>query len=662
MKGSKKTNNNRNPSYTYKTLQKSTSISNPDIRESYKLGDIDAREYRLFKSLDLQNSNSVVVSTFLEALSQSGLSRDDYRLAETMKQLEQFGLNDEISYQFFCNLIRPNILLIEQALQGSLVIPDFEEFIGEIAGIFESTKRNTQGEVANYIPQLARINPDYYAMALCTIDGQQYKTGDFSIGFSVQSCCKPILYSLALEEHNEEVVHNFIGREPSGRIFNELTLNEDGKPHNPMINAGAIVCSSMIRSDLDDSERYDYLLDRFKSLCGYKEVQFNNSVYQSERKSGDRNFALGYYMREHKAFPEGTDLLPTLDFYFQSCSIEMDTESLAILASTLANGGVCPLTGERIFKTRNVQHCLSLMCSCGMYDFSGEFAFTIGLPAKSGVAGGLLLVIPNVLGICLWSPRLDSHGNSVRGVEFCKQLVKTFNLHNYDSLTGLSGKKNPRQNSIKEKSEKVSKLIWAASKGDHGAMHHLIVQGFDQDASDYDKRTALHLASAEGSIDVVKYLIDNGAEINPIDRWGGTPLDDAISHNHKEVEKLLKQSGATKGKTSNRKDLSEKHYENVTQLIVNDSDTIVELIYAASEGNLRAIQKMVARGVKLDGADYDWRTPLHLAAAEGHERIVQYFIDQGLNINPIDRWGGTPLDDAKRHGHKRVVKILEGQK
>ncbi len=160
----------------------------------------------------------------------------------------------------------------------------------------------------------------------------------------------------------------------------------------------------------------------------------------------------------------------------------------------------------------------------------------------------------------------------------------------------------------------------------------------------------------------MKYLIDNGAEINPIDRWGGTPLDDAISHNHKEVEKLLKQSGATKGKTSNRKDLSEKHYENVTQLIVNDSDTIVELIYAASEGNLRAIQKMVARGVKLDGADYDWRTPLHLAAAEGHERIVQYFIDQGLNINPIDRWGGTPLDDAKRHGHKRVVKILEGQK
>jgi len=342
-------------------------------------------------------------------------------------------------------IIRPNILLIEQALQGVLVIPDFEEFISDIERIYNSTKKIATGDVADYIPQLARVNPEYYGMALCTLDGQQYANGDFSIGFSVQSCCKPILYSLALEEHGEEYVHGYIGREPSGRNFNELTLNEEGKPHNPMINSGAILCSSMIRSDLDDADRFDYLLDRWKALCGNMKVQFNNSVYQSERKTADRNFALGYYMREHKAFPDGTDLHRTLEFYFQSCSIEVDTESMAILAATLANGGVCPLTGERVLKTNNVQHCLSLMCSCGMYDFSGEFAFTIGLPAKSGVSGGLILVIPNVLGLCLWSPRIGSNGNTVRGVEFSKELVKTFNLHNYDSLSGISGKKNPRQ-------------------------------------------------------------------------------------------------------------------------------------------------------------------------------------------------------------------------
>jgi len=295
-----------------------------------------------------------------------------------------------------------------------------------------------------------------------------------------------------------------------------------------------------------------------------------------------------------------------------------------------------------------------------MYDFSGEFAFTVGLPAKSGVAGALMLVVPNVLGLCLWSPRLDPHGNSVRGIKFCRELVKTFKLHNYDSLTGIAEKKNPRQNSIRNKAEKVSELIWAASKGDHGAIHRLIVRGFDQDASDYDKRTALHLAAAEGTVKVIQYLLDNGAEVNPIDRWSGTPLDDAIRHGHSEAVKILKQKGGIGGKADNRKDEDPDLSENLSQTNLNDPDAIIELIYAASEGNLTAIQQMVARGVNLEGADYDFRTPLHLAAAEGHERVVQYFIDQGLNISPRDRWGGTPLEDAKRHGHRRVIQILEG--
>jgi len=620
---------------------------------------IDAREYRLFRSLDVHNENRVFVTDVLDAISRAGLTKDDVRLRETMKGLEPYSLRDQLSCQKFCELVRPNILLVEQALQDNVVIPDFVEFCAELERIFEKTKENLQGKVADYIPQLSRVDPELYAVALCTIDGQRFSIGDTEEDFCVQSACKPIFYCLALEEHGEDYVHRYIGREPSGQVFNELTLSKEGKPHNPMINAGAIMSGSMVGADLDPAVRFDFVLERWGSLCGGEKVGFDNLVYQSERKTADRNFALGYYMREHKAFPENADMLQALEFYFQSCSIEVNVEKMSVLAATLANGGVCPTNGERILKTKTVQHCLSLMVSCGMYDFSGEFAFTIGLPAKSGVSGILVIVIPNVMGMCLWSPRLDSRGNTVRGVEFCKELVKMFNFHNYDNLTGVSDKADPRLNRIQTMAT-VGQLIWAASKGDQGAIHRLIVRGFDQGAGDYDKRTPLHLAAAEGRENVVQYFLDNGAEVNPKDRWDGTPLDDAYRHGHKKVVKLLETHGGVRSNSAEGE--NRFHDVGVDDAALSpdtDSDAVVELIYAASEGHVYAIQRLVARGAELDRGDYDLRTPLHLAAAEGHEHVVQYFIDQGVELSPRDRWGGTPLGDARRHGHSRVTQLLE---
>jgi len=623
---------------------------------------IDAREYRLFRSLDVHNENRVFVTDVLDAISRAGLTKDDVRLRETMKGLEPYSLRDQLSCQKFCELVRPNILLVEQALQDNVVIPDFVEFCAELERIFEKTKENLQGKVADYIPQLSRVDPELYAVALCTIDGQRFSIGDTEEDFCVQSACKPIFYCLALEEHGEDYVHRYIGREPSGQVFNELTLSKEGKPHNPMINAGAIMSGSMVGADLDPAVRFDFVLERWGSLCGGEKVGFDNLVYQSERKTADRNFALGYYMREHKAFPENADMLQALEFYFQSCSIEVNVEKMSVLAATLANGGVCATNGERILKTKTVQHCLSLMVSCGMYDFSGEFAFTIGLPAKSGVSGILVVVIPNVMGMCLWSPRLDSRGNTVRGVEFCKELVKIFNFHNYDNLTGVSDKADPRFNRIQTMAM-VGQLIWAASKGDQGAIHRLIVRGFDQDAGDYDKRTPLHLAAAEGRENVVQYFLENGAAVNPKDRWDGTPLDDAYRHGHKKVVKLLEAHGGVRSNSAEGE--NRFHDVGVDDAALSpdtDSDAVVELIYAASEGHVYAIQRLVARGAELDGGDYDLRTPLHLAAAEGHEHIVQYFIDQGVELSPRDRWGGTPLCDARRHGHSRVTQLLESHR
>ncbi len=453
----------------------------------------DAREQRLFRSLDMRNEGAVRVADVWQALARAGLARDDVRLRDTMAALGAFAPDDRLDRGDFYAAIRPNILLVEQALQGNLVVPDFQDVCRDLDWLFIATAENRAGAVADYIPQLSRVDPDLFGAAVCTVDGQRWARGDAQIDFCVQSCCKPINYCLALEEHGEAGVHGHVGREPSGRIFNELALSDEGKPHNPMVNAGAIMCAALVRQDLDAADRFDHVRARWRALCGGRKVGFNNAVYQSERQTADRNYALGYYMREHGAFPAGTDLIDTLEFYFQCCALEGTAETLATLAATLANGGVCPATGERVLQTSSVRHCLSIMCSCGMYDGSGEFAFTIGLPAKSGVGGALLVVVPNVMGLCLWSPRLDVHGNSVRGLDFCRRLVTTFNVHNYDNLTGGSDKKDPRVNRIEGQANRVNELIWAASKGDHGAIHRLVVRGFDQDAADYDRRTALHL-------------------------------------------------------------------------------------------------------------------------------------------------------------------------
>lgn len=507
---------------------------------------IDQRERSIFRALDLEANGSICRSQIASVLNNAGFAADDARLLSMLRALERYVDDQPISYAEFAGIVRPNILLVEKILQGNTVIPDFPDFCNDIQQIFEETKPNEAGKVANYIPQLGRVDPANFAAALCTIDGQRFALGDSRTDFSLQSCSKPITYCLALEEHGEDVVHRHVGREPSGRGFNELTLDAQGRPHNPMINAGAIMCCSMIRPKLDLSDKFEFVMNSWKAAGGGASVRFNNSVYLSERSTADRNFALGYFMRENKAFPEGINLLEVLEFYFQCCSIESNAESMAVVAATLANGGVCPTTGERIFSSKTVQDCLSLMYSCGMYDFSGEFAFSIGLPAKSGVAGAMLIVVPNVMGLCTWSPRLDKFGNSVRGVEFCRRLVAKFNFHNYDNLTGLSAKKDPRNHQLRVRSDDIASFNWAASKGDVASMQQLIARGVRIDDADYDGRTPLHIAASEGHLEIVRLLLGLGANVDARDRWDGTPLEDAYRGGHEQVVRLLEEHGATR--------------------------------------------------------------------------------------------------------------------
>lgn len=499
---------------------------------------------RLFDALRPAGAARVPAAAVASALEQAGLGRDDPRVRATFDALEDREPAAELDLGAFAALARPNVVVLDRVLGGRAVIPEFPSFAAELRRIFALAEGRRDGRVADYIPQLGRVDPEKFGVSFCSIDGQRFSTGDAAEEFSIQSGVKPISYCMALEEHGADVVHGHVGREPSGASFNELALNRHGRPHNPMINAGAIMSSALIRPGSSSGDRFEHVLDVWTRLGGGQRPGFSNSVYLSERETADRNFALGYSMRESGAFPAGTDLIATLEFYMQCCSMLVTAESLSVVAATLAGGGVCPLTGERVLQPDTVQKCLSLMYSCGMYDFSGEWAFTVGLPAKSGVSGVLWIVIPNVGGLCSWSPRLDECGNSVRGVAFCEELVRTFDFHNDDGLVGRADDKlDPRRGRVAREADDVGVLCWAASEGDVATLRQAVARGVSADAADYDGRTALHLASSEGRIEAVRYLLGLGVDAAPRDRWGHTPWDDARREGHAAVAELLQRAG-----------------------------------------------------------------------------------------------------------------------
>ena len=498
--------------------------------------------FDLFKALEDKKSGFISTQHLLDFLHQHGISQDDPRINKARALFKEptikVPVEAGIDQSTFGKIIHEN-KLIARAIKGDFVIPDFKSFAKEFAQIHQKAARIKTGELANYIPQLTKVDPDLWSASICTVDGQIFSAGDSDQRFCVESACKPISYAIALESLGEEKVHQHVGKEPSGQSFNELTLNHQGLPHNPLINSGAIMCTSLIGQGMQAYDKFDLLLDRWQDLVGIERPTFNNTVYLSERQTADRNFALAYFMRENDAFPDNTDIHEVLDTYFQSCSIEQNTHQMAKLAATFANSGVNPFTNKKVFKVETVKNCLTVMYSCGMYDYSGEFAFHIGLPAKSGVSGVIWIVVPNVMGICLYSPLLDNHGNSVKGIAFARELVRKYNFHNYDSLNFESRRKrDPRRMKYLQENRTVS-LINAAANGDLDEIKRLQAMGVDLNQADYDGRTALHLASAENQLDTVTYLMACGVNPNPKDRWGGTPLADAKRAGNKEIMKLL---------------------------------------------------------------------------------------------------------------------------
>jgi len=290
-------------------------------------------------------------------------------------------------------------------------------------------KGNTSGALASYIPELTRVDPDLFGIAFATMDGYIYEVGDSSAQFTIQSVSKALIYGLALEDHGREEVMRKIGVEPSGEAFNSIVFDErNNRPFNPMVNAGAIAATALIKGS-SHAERLARILETFRRFMG-RDLSMDESVHRSESETGHRNRAIAFL--ELNSGMIAGNIEEHLDLYFRQCSLLVNTVDLAIMGATLANGGVNPVTGERAISAANVRSVLSVMSTCGMYDYAGGWQFNVGLPAKSGVGGGIAAVLPGHLGIGVFSPRLDAVGNSERGVKVCEDVSRNFRLHLFE--------------------------------------------------------------------------------------------------------------------------------------------------------------------------------------------------------------------------------------
>lgn len=311
------------------------------------------------------------------------------------------------------------------------------EILGEI---LNRHRENRSGEVATYIPELAKANPEWFGICIATVDGAVYAVGDSDRAFTIQSISKPFAYGMALAHRGPKAVHARVGVEPSGEAFNSISLElGTGRPLNPMINAGAITISSMIRANFGDPA-LEKMLGWFGAFSG-RSLSVDDAVYRSESATGHRNRAIAHLLRNFGMV--GDPVEAGLDLYFQQCSILVTCRDLALLGATLANRGTNPVTGQRALATDHVDDVLSIMTTCGMYNYAGQWLHEVGLPAKSGVAGGIVAVLPGRMGIGVFSPRLDAQGNSVRGIGVCQELSDRFRLHLFDSpRTGRAAVRN----------------------------------------------------------------------------------------------------------------------------------------------------------------------------------------------------------------------------
>jgi glutaminase len=321
---------------------------------------------------------------------------------------------------------RPLLILLrtDQAFFWSLTME--HPLLAYLRDLHLRFSRLQDGKVADYIPELATANPSHFGIALVTTDGTTYAVGDCTQEFTIQSISKAFVYATALQDRERSEVLRKVLVEPSGEAFNSISLDPvSGAPLNPMINAGAIATAGLVGGD-DAAAQWQRIQSSLSAFAG-RSLTVDERVYQSESDTGFRNRAIGWMLRNNNIL--GDDPMPIVENYFRQCSLLVTCRDLGIMGATLANGGINPLTRQRVVGLDQVEATLSVMSTCGMYDYAGSWLYEVGLPAKSGVGGGIVAVLPGRFAIATFSPLLDAKGNSVRGIAVCSQLSRDLGMH-----------------------------------------------------------------------------------------------------------------------------------------------------------------------------------------------------------------------------------------
>ena len=304
-----------------------------------------------------------------------------------------------------------------------------------VAQLYEQQIGNCEGAVADYIPELGKVSPDQFGIAVALESGELITAGDAANEFTIQSISKALTLAILLDLVGRGETYRAVGVQPSGDPFNSITLDpRTNRPFNPMVNAGAIAIAGRLRETLGPSA-FEQVLIRMSKAAG-RELRVDETVFESERETGHRNRAIGHLLRAAEIFTVPVD--EVLDLYFRQCSVLVTATDLAIIGATLGNIGNNPITGKEVFGIQTVRETLSVMFTCGMYDGAGDWACQVGLPAKSGVGGGIMAVVNRQLGVGVLSPRLDAAGNSVRGKLCCIGLAEELGLHAFDSTNSGS--------------------------------------------------------------------------------------------------------------------------------------------------------------------------------------------------------------------------------
>lgn len=507
-------------------------------------------EDELFKTLS-EGGNTFPLSRFLHGIKNVGVSINDPRLSKLINKINKLKKDSkrddvDIDLNQMKELINENRVLTRQLFINNLIIPNFSEFCTKLDDMYWECRKNFSGTVSSNSKVLSGKGAEKWGVSLCTIDGQRHNVGDTEDPVIIDSCCRPINYALAVNHIGEEIVSQYIS---NGAIVQNddidkiLSLSKMSLDQNPVDNSGSLLITSLLKLGLNITDQGLHSVFKEYELLsgGLDEIDWNKMFHRHVMGANIEVHAQAHHLRKHLCFPNGTDIQETIDFFLRLHSIQLSPRSMAVIAGTLANDGVCPITGKRVLSSSSVQSTISIMLSCGM---SKDFSFKIGIPASSGVSGGVLLVVPSLFGAFLWSPLLNDEDVSIRALQFSQMMSDMFDLHYFSSKQrnhinpGYPGKTKNQ-----DKESRTVQAIYSASVGDLAALRALKIRGHNMNGMDYDGRAPLHLAASQGELEVVKFLITKcKVQIDVKDRWGVTPLDNAIEGNKPEVTDYLKNS------------------------------------------------------------------------------------------------------------------------